>query len=281
MNPIVLNDPVIRPETYRENPAYMLRDSVGQKGAKIVGRPGCYGARWQHGPLVVERYTGDVPPVLEEDRVPRLVVWQPLHPAPRPKRWWYTPPGMSVGMTGYAPVIKGEAYDKRWSSNVRRQAAKFRKSGWIIREVTPEEYKTAYDRCVHQDFMLRALFAATIDVKIQGHPGLVRLYGAAPSQDARIEAGFICVDVPETMESQHYLSFICKPALEVGAGSGLMDHWFRTGIARGVRYFDFGIFWRKGDPKSWKGNSRFKSSFGTIMMDYPSPYMRWYRGRGL
>lgn len=280
MNPAPEEKLPERKVTYRQHPAYMARENAGMTRATIIGREGCFGSRWFHGPMCVERFTGDIEPEVVRDGQWRIVVWQTLARTDRPKGWLRGFPGMSVGLTGYAPMPDDGEYSRRWSPHARRQLAKWRKSGWVIREISYDEYVEGYARS-GQDVVLRAMFSSILRSKIRTHPGLVRMYGAAPSADpaARIEAAFASNDVPETSESLHMLSYICPSAFDSGAGVGLMDHWFRTAGGRGVSYFDFGIFWKKGDPRSWKGFSRFKSQFGVRFFRYPTPLMRFTRGK--
>ena len=273
--------PLDRPETYRAHPAFIAREMSARTGGALVGASGCYGMRWTVGPLMVERYTGDAVPQLTEDGRQRLVLWQPLQPdGSRTAGWWPSPKSAGVGMTGYATRNPDDSPYARWSENTKRQAKKFARSGWVIRDVTVDEFLRHYERCIHQGTTVRQVNEAVIRSKLAAHGDRVRLVGAAPSVDARIEAAFMSCDVPETAESLHVCSYICPDALDVGAGSGLMDHWFHTRRERGIRFFDFGMFWRPGDPAAWKGLSRFKSQFGTRLAEYPRPMFRWYRGKG-
>jgi len=264
--------------TYRSHPGYMARENAGQTRATIIGHDGCYGSRWFHGPMCFERFTSDEEPTITKDGQWRLVVWQTLKRMDRPAGWWRGTPGMSIGMTGYAPVPQSGDYLAQWTPHARRHLSRWKKSKWIIREITFDEYVEGYSRS-DQDIILRSLFNSLLKLRITTHPGLVRIYGAAPSATARIEAGFVSTDVPETGESLHTFSFLCPAGRDVAAGTGLMDHWFAVAQARGVSWLDFGIFWRKGDPKSWKGFSRFKSQFGTRFLEYPTPLMRFVSGK--
>ena len=266
-----------REVTYRMHPAYMARENSGMAKAKIIGREGCWGSRWYHGPLCFERFTGDVEPEVVKDGIWRLMVWQRVHRTDRPKGWMRGFRGMSIGMTGYAPLPQTGDPCALWSTHAKRHLKTWRKSGWIIREIGYDEFMQGYARS-NQDVVLRSLFGAVLKSKIASHPGLVRIHGAAPSADARIEAAFAMVDVPETGESLHAFSYLCPAARPVDAGTGLMEHWYAGAQQRGVRWMDFGIFWRKGEPSSWKGYSRFKMQFGTRPVEYSAPLMRFVRG---
>jgi len=50
--------------------------------------------------------------------------------------------------------------------------------------------------------------------------------------------------------------------------TGLFDHWFKDSLAQNTAFIDFGNFWKKGDPRSWKGFSIFKAKFGPTYFFY-------------
>lgn len=274
MNPMSGNDATFseeRAQTYRANPEYLRRDCVKGSGSEVVRAGGIWGMRWHHAFLRFERHTGDIEPLPDPHAPFRLVVWQPSRPTVRPKGWMPGLRGMSIGLTGH--VILKDGYEKSWPSHARRHLAHWRKqSGWEIVECDAVAFLGAYRRST-QDAILRLMFSSVLKEKITCHGGRVRLTVAR--HGGRDLAGFACVDVPETGESLHLLSFIQPDAREASAGMGLMDQWFRTASARGIRYLDFGIFWRKGDPASWKGFSRFKGQFVSRYVDYPAPFLRF------
>jgi hypothetical protein len=260
-----------RVRTYRGDPEYLRRDCVRGSGTEVVRAGAAWGTRWRHAFLRFERHTSDAEPVPDPDAPFRLVVWQPSGPTVRPKGWMRGTRAMGIGLTGYA-VLKDD-YEKSWPSHARRHLAHWRKQvGWEIVECDASAFLDAYRRST-QDAVLRLMFSSVLKEKVAGHGERVRLTVARHA--GRDLAGFACVDVPETGESLHLLSFIQPDAREASAGMGLMDQWFRTAAARGIRYLDFGIFWRKGDPASWKGFSRFKGQFVGRYVDYPAPFLRF------
>ncbi len=267
------NSPIERTLTYREHPAYLLRECGGSARSSLVGEDGCFGMRWFHGPLCFERFTSEREPTIVLDGQRRLTVWQTIARADRPTGWWRGLPKMSIGLTGYAAIHKDGSYEREWSSHARRHLARWRRdSSWTVHSLSVEEYLAAYGRST-QDPILRLMFSNILKEKIRTHVGLVRIIGASRDGGAP-EAGFVCVDVPETGESLHLMSFICRSARTTSVAIGLMDHWFVTSAAAGIRFLDFGLFWQKGDPRDWKGFSRFKSQLGVRYLRFPTPLMK-------
>jgi hypothetical protein len=268
----------LRSQTYRQHPAYLTRESDGLPRTSIIGREGCWGTRWYHGPLCFERFTSDTEPEILRDGQARFITWQTITRTDRPKGWWRGFPGMSIGLTGHAPVPAEGPLDRDWSSHAKRHHKRWLASGWSVREITIEEYRDAYAGS-SQDVILRTMFGSILAGKLKGHRGLAHIYGAAPSPAEPIEAGFISIDSPETSESLHLMSFIRPAAEKSDAGTGLMAHWFEVARNAGIKYLDFGIFWQPGDPRSWKGFSRFKSQFGIRFVRYPTPLVRIVGGK--
>lgn len=83
------------------------------------------------------------------------------------------------------------------------------------------------------------------------------------------------IDVPEASLSIHHMAFYLPTAEHYSANVGLIDAWFRHGIERRLRFLDFDAFYAPGDPRSWRGFSRFKSQFGTRFIRYPNPLVKW------
>ena len=54
----------------------------------------------------------------------------------------------------------------------------------------------------------------------------------------------------------------------------LFEHVFKRAQILGMAYIDMGVFWKKGEPSSWKGFSAFKSKFGTQIVDSPPVAIR-------
>jgi hypothetical protein len=260
-----------RPRTYRADPDFLGRECATNAGSSVVRSGDAWGTRWKHGPFRFERYTGDAEPVLGSSAPLRLVIWQPERHVAKPKGWMTALRGMSIGRTGYAAVTEG--YARALPSHARRHLAHWRRQrGWDVGECDLGPFLDAYRRST-QDAILRTMFAAIAREKVAGHGDRVRFFAAR--REGEIMAGFACVDIPETAESLHLMSFIRPAARDASAGIGLMDHWFATASGRGIRWLDFGLFWRPGEPRSWKGFSRFKSQFVTKYVDYPTPYMRF------
>ncbi len=259
---------------YKQCREYFARECAADPRSEVVGAPGAWGTRWRHGPFRFEKYTTDVEPAIAAGPR-RMVIWQRIARQDVPRGWWRAWSDMSVRMTGIATLAPG--YEAAWSPHARRHAAQWRKrvavGEWEIVEPSAEQFLQAH-AASRQDVALRLSFATILKEKIRSHGGRVRLI-AARRPGGVIEAGLAVIDVPEIVQSIHLMSFLHRGAEKSSAGVGLIDRWFQTSLERGVRFLDFGLFWAPGDPRSWRGFSRFKSQFGVHLIRYPRPLIRF------
>lgn len=262
--------------TYLADPNYLRREITTQKGFTLVGQDDCKGVAWHYGPVRFERYVGDQEPAYDNEGLLRLVTWQRVNRNEIPTGWRATSIVMPTSRTGFANVDGDPEYYKRWSSHAQRHRKQWLKeqTEWEIVPITVDEYIAAYKRS-KQDAFLKFLFSNLLRDKVRGHGENVHIVGARrKGAHSPTEAGFAFVDVPETKQSIHLMSFHTQDAKEHSVGTGLMDYWFLQAPLAGTRFLEFGTFWTPGEPNSWKGFSKFKAQFGLQFTDYPSPLVR-------
>lgn len=266
---------------YLSHPAYIAREAAAQKGFGVVQSGAATGVAWKYGPLRFERYVGDEEPAFTNDGPFRLMTWQRVGRCDIPDGWGESRFVMATSRTGHVIVDGDPDYARRWSSHARRHRAHWLKqTDWEIVPITMEEYLAAYKRS-KMDAFLKFLFSRLLKQKAKGQGALLHIVGAKRKElGAQTEAGFAFVDVPETRQSIHLMSFHSETAKKISAGTGLMDYWFARAPNAGIRYLEFGTFWTPGEPNSWKGFTAFKSQFGVITHDYPRPLARWVGNKG-
>ena len=92
---------------------------------------------------------------------------------------------------------------------------------------------------------------------------------AAEKSTGNIFAGLATLDLPSISQSIHHNAFLDHTMPHSSVGTGLVDHWFQSCIQKNIRFLNFGVFWSKGQLKSWKGFSNFKSQFGIQIIKFP------------
>lgn len=229
------------------------------------------------GPFIFDRYMGDTEPTIEPGGPLRLVIWQPIHNVAATQGWrksWIIERKHTIGV---ATVPSSGDYTHAWSSHARRHVRTWRKQecdDWVIEPISYDTFAQAYKNA-HMDPILKFAFLGLIRQKCRSHGGYFHLIGARRKDRTTYEAGFAYLHIPESRQMYHTVSFICPSAKHTRVGYGIMDFWFKHAQRIGVEHLDFGLFWEKGSPPSWKGFSRFKSQFGVQLIQFPRPYTRW------
>lgn len=255
---------------YRMCRSYMEREAENQRNTIIIGSDDCPGYRTRYGSSTIDKFFGDALPRIEEGK--RLIVWRPFTRTDHPTGWLQSDLIGNIGLTGIAPVTR--EYWKSWSGHAQRHRTKWtHENEWALRELSLEEFLSAYSK-TKKEFSLKKLFSLMLARKVRGHGDRVRLIGASRAGEREVFAGFASLTIPESRQAVHLISFIHAPARGSSVGVGMMDDWFSFGQKNGLRFLDFGLFWKKGEPKSWKPWSNFKSQFGIHFIMHPSPFAK-------
>lgn len=260
---------------YRSCKEYILREASATPRFTLAGREGRYGFGWSHGPLRFERFFADAEPPRDAGGSLRVTIWQRLTRRDAPPGWLPLTEDMGLRMTGFA-TLDGVPSERSWSAHARRHAAKWRKlvaSGEReIVTMTIEEYLSAYAKA-DQDPIIKLAYPGLIRTEARAHGGLLRFLGSR-RPGGQVDAGFAFLHVPEARQSLHVSAFIKGDAKSDSAATGLIAAWFEECRRVGTQYLDFGFFWAPGDPRDWRGFSRFKAQFGVRLLRYPRPLAR-------
>lgn len=292
----------------QQDAAYALGGFAPKHGAVRVGEPGRLGARYHVGPFEFETYFCDQEPELSPSSRHRFVIWQPLTRLDVPRGWWRpwaalnarqhgvvslsTGPQPAWLLGGNSPPIVGCAegaaeshagcgptgeYWKAWSSHAQRHRRKWlRDAEHEIIEVEPDDYIRAYRESGRLP-LLREDFVGIINRRRSGHGSHMRLLAVRQKATGRIVAGLGVLDLPDTGQSLHVTAFLRPDAERTSAGYGLIDAWYRQSIEKGLRFLHWGLVHYPGDPRSWKGYSRFKRQFAPTLIVYPNALVRIVR----
>ena len=237
------------------------------------------GTRWRIWPFSFEEYRGDEVPDIGEPnkKLPpfSVIMWQRLARVDIPQGWraFSTKP---YRMTGYTRVV--ENYEKNWSENARRLRRewleKYLNKKYSIEEVPFEEFKKAYIKST-LPLMIRHFTIGDISARIKKNTMPMTLYGARRIADNKLVAGIALMRSPAANISYYYAGFFLKETLGEPVMVGLFDHWFTQALAQKIDFIDFGNFWKKGDPREWKGFSIFKAKFGPTYFFYQPKLYRF------
>lgn len=222
-------------------------------------------------------FLGDTPPTERPPKTrARFTVWQPIRRTDVPEGWIRWPVSGHRRLTGFAQIPPGdEPYDLDWSEHAKRHLKRWKKqTAHAIRDADLDTYLAAFARCGKPKGLI-ARFREELRRKEQAHPGQLRLRVAEPIGGGAIIAGFATLWIPEIQQTFHVTSFITPEGRETAAAFGLVDDAFRIAQARGDRTLEFDAFYLPGDPRSWKGFTRFKEQFGVHYIRWPKPLARF------
>ncbi len=210
---------------------------------------------------------GDEEPVVPKGRL-TLVMWQRATRTTRPKGWlpflFVYPRLIGLGR------VRAD-WESTWAELARRQLKMWRsQSMWKVVAVTWEQFVAGY-RASCPKLSIRTAFEEEIPRLKEKHGERVQLMGVVPigKPDATPVAGFVWLDIPEVKQSYHVTSYFDRTMTDTPLTIGLMEAWYQHAVEKEIDWLDFGAFWTKGEPKTWKGFSRFKGLFVTWFVRYP------------
>lgn len=260
---------------YRSCREYVLREATVTRRYRLAGVEGAWGFGWSHGPFRFERFFSDAPPPRDAAGPLRVTIWERLTRKDVPAGWLPMPEDAGIRMTGFAELGEGDP-TRTWTAHARRHAVKWRKlvaaGARELVVLTLEDYLAAYAKA-DQDPVIKLAYPGLIRQQARAHGGLLRFIGTR-RPGGPVDAGFAYLHVPEARTSLHVSAFIAGAAKEDSAATGLIAAWFDECRAARIRFLDFGFFWAPGDPRDWKGFSRFKAQFGVRPVRYPRPLVR-------
>jgi hypothetical protein len=244
------------------------------------------GIRWSLWPLTFEEYISDREPDLAASRKGRLarnrvIMWKRVHVSAAPKEWRETArPHWRVD--GVHRLF--EDYRTRWEHNARHDAKVWREkylgAEYRIDELSTEEFSDAYRQSSVSKKTGGLLLEALLrKLELPERKGAVRLLGVKENKTGRIIAGTAILSSLTLSSSVRECPFMLPESRGIPASTGLIDHWFQESLENGIKNLFFTGFWQKGDPRSWKSFSEFKSHFGLRYYAYPPLLWRFERGK--
>lgn len=243
---------------------------------EIIGVRGRQGLRFKMGFFHMEIYVCAAEPVIEDFEHFRIICWQPLTRIEKPigwhEDWLYLPSQCGV-------VELKNRYWENWSNHAKRHRQKWlRDEAHEIVEADLETFSAAYDKNDKVGKFLRANFLKTLRLHLKHHPKDVCLYVARRKDNQNIIGGLAIINYPDISESTHAISFINRTGFKTSVGTGLIDYWYRDSLKKGLRFLNFGLVWKRGDPKGWRGYSQFKKQFVPTLLPYRYQFVKFVSG---
>lgn len=249
------------------------------------------GKRWALWPLCFEEYFSDTEPDLQKSKegrlaYNRLITWKRVRRAAgapdAPKGWWKSSK-KTWRVDGFFDLKKNPDYAAAWQKNARRDLRIWQecyRGRYPIEQISFAEYAAAYKKStVARRVNMDRLEDLERKIALPLVQKNTALWGVRDRDTNKVLAGTAIIRSPASKSSTHFAPFILPEAARLHAGTALMNHWFAQARALGDAFAVTTNFWYRGQPKSWKGFSEFKSHFGWSYCAYPPMLFRLARGK--
>ncbi len=262
--------------TIETMPKFSTPSRIGKNGEGIY---------WQLWPFSFENYYSDTEPNIielpaEKKRPIRIIMWQRRLYGFSSSDWqiFSKKPFLK---TGFAPLVDSQ-YVKHWSETARRELKKWRTvyfgTVYVVRSISYDEFAKGYLKST-LGYLLRQSMLFEVSVRTKNEKTPVAFYGVERISDKKLVAGLAVMESPSLSISYYLAGFFTKDAEHDPVMTGLFDFWFQDAIARGLKFIDFGNFWKPGDESSWKGFSMFKAKFNPLYFFYPAKLYKFRWGK--
>lgn len=256
----------------KQSPEYLAK--IHGVTQKMICRGGLYGVATQNKYFSIEKYFTDRSPDVEAENYLRVIIWQPFTLTIPPKGWWKNWLWMRELNSGVVDLESPRDFTSMWSDHAKRQLAKWHKqSEFEIVEMSLEEFTLAYKESKALDVVTRHDFIKVMEFQ-KKHGMHIYFYGARNKSSGVVVSGLAVTDYPSLALSTHTIAFTHKKEKNSFAGTALIHHWYTESQKRNLRFLNFGVIWKKGDPKAWIGYSKFKKQFSPYILAFPVPFIK-------
>ncbi|HCC05981.1 TPA: hypothetical protein DEP94_01300 [Candidatus Nomurabacteria bacterium] len=244
------------------------------KNGDLILQKGAIGMRNVFKYFAFEYYTGDNEPKLNPFKGFRLVIWDRVTSDYIPKGWRQMIPGFRLSTVVISDLISDE-YWKSWSETARRYRTKWgTQTDYEINDLDLETF-TSYYMKFGLPKETRRLSMEALERRIKLNKDSIRIISLTNKVDKKIVAGMVFIDDKNISQSYYLTAFMDKDTAPAQAGLWLINYWFVKLKENGIRFANFGPIWTRGQPKSWKGFTEFKSHFRPITLKYKRPLFKF------
>lgn len=237
-------------------------------------------------PMIIQVYQGDTRPGIGNKRylTPRILAWDRIQQNSKADTsGWLSVGKSSRKLYGFLE-IRDDKYIYKWNDTARYGLRKWQsvyKCQYDIIEVSFAKFSVLYKQSETYLLMDKNTRdnAVTSSEKRNVSGRLRMIYLLLKEKDTGISsAGLAYESSQESTNTYYSIGFLKSYQEKTPLMIGLIHEWIERERIKGMHYFNFGAFWKEGDPKSWKGYSFFKKKFGVTMIELPPSLIRikWF-----
>lgn len=250
-----------------EQSLIFLRSKIkNAKKEKIVGKE-IFGLQKDFGFFRLEKYVSVKEPEISSFGKPKIVIWQRIGNLKPQSGWFKIPFKFLTKKIGVVPLK--ENYFQNWSLHHQHHLKRWlKKKDFDIVRTSLEKFLFFYDKSKHVDFIFRWGIKNVLRFHYQAHPENLNFFLVLKKPENKVVGGLAVLDYPDISQSFYLISFLSEEGKKNSVGVGLFDFWHKISLAKNLKFLNFGILWKEGDPKSWQGFSNFKKKFGVYEIFY-------------
>jgi hypothetical protein len=268
---------------YQEWPEYNVAAGFlpFERAVYLPGMPGVRKGPW---PLTADVFFGDRDPDTfpgaHESGPNRMQIWQRTFRTDVPLGWFSLSKSISK-IEGFVDIRQPE-YWANWSDTSTRYRNKWYREclgkKYLIQNIDFETYRAAYLESTIAK-KIHKVMLVNLEKRLSQPQGVhIECTAAKGSKTGEIVAGMAVIHSPTFKASYYQSGFYMDSVKKEPVMVGLFDDWFQRSKQKDFMYLHLGNFWTKGDPRSWKGFSEFKSKFGPNYIAFPPDLLRFKRG---
>ncbi len=238
-------------------------------------------------PLFMAVFFGDEEPSLPKKMDlslwPRVYVWDRLSERNDGKANDWKKVGSNPRKRLGVLEVRDSHYYKNWgdtTKNLRNRWLKLNGTVFEIIDVQREDFFAEYKKSftykkVGSDIAKRVMNGAR--KRDEAETLILHFLLVRKIDTGEIKAG-IAYELSTMSTNTHYsVGFLKYKDERDPVMTGLLMEWVERESNNGYTYFNFGTFWKEGEPKAWKGYSQFKMKYGVKIVDLPQSLVkvRW------
>ena len=238
-----------------------------------LNKDSVWGQRFKWKFICIDVYHSDREPTIEKIKGLQLVIWHPITKIAKINGWYRNLFIKYGSQNGFVHIKKN--YWSDWTQHANRHRKEWLKSErYEICNVTLDEFEKAYHESKKLSGFLRKAFLKSVRTQLKDNKCTIDIVLVRDKNTAKYVAGLITTNYPDISLSIHTISFMRKDVKNTPVGYGVIINWYESAIKNNINWLNYGLLWKKGDPKEWKGYSKFKRQFKPYLIIFPRPYIK-------
>ena len=242
--------------------------------SKQLSKDNIWGQRFNWRLFYIDIYHSQSMPTIQKIKGLQIIIWHPISKTAKINGWHRNLFIKSGSQNGFVKLTPN--YWQDWDHHAKRHRNDWLKSldHYEIQKVTIDEFETEYHKSKKLNGFLRKAFLKSVKIHMAKSPCIVNCTLVKDKSTNSYIAGLITTDYPDISQSIHTIAFMRKEAKNTPAGYGVIIDWYENCLKTNINWINWGLLWKPGDPKDWRGYTKFKLQFKPYLIIFPRPYIK-------